>query len=625
MIHGPRYGGRGSRGPGGLALDAPGIRLREVDPRVYRQVLAFVRPYTGRLLLATFLMAVTALVSLAGPYLTKVAIDEFVARGDASGLNLVAAAFFATAVLNWLSSYGQTWVVSWVGQTVVCDVRSALFRHLQRLSFRFYDTTATGRILTRLTSDVDALNQLVSSGLVTLVADTLLLVAIMVTMLKMHVRLALVSFLTIPLIWAVLRFFQRRVRDAFREVRRTTADMNASLEESISGVRITQAFAREERNQEAFDSINEANRQANVHATAIWAMFFPAIDVVSALGVTLVLWYGGRLILGGDTGVTVGQVTAFILYLNRFFQPIRDLSQVYNLLQSAAVAAERIVEVLDQQPEVEDRPGAVALGRVRGEIRFENVTFGYKPGQPVVRDINLKALPGETVALVGHTGAGKSTLIQLLARFYDPWEGRILVDGRDLREVTQHSWRSQLGIVLQDTFLFSGTIRDNIRFGNPRASDEEVEAAARAVGADAFIRALPRGYDTEIGERGATLSVGQRQLIAFARALCADPAVLILDEATANIDTYTEAQIQEAIRRLLQGRTAFVIAHRLSTIRQADRIYVIDNGRVVEEGTHESLLARNGRYAELYRSQFAGSDAAVAGESAETASRTALE
>lgn len=601
-----RHGTGLGAGPGGLRLDAPDVRLRAIPRRVYRQIFLFVRPYLGRLILAALLMAVTAGVSLVGPKLVQVAIDDFIPERDVAGLNRVAAAFFAAALLGWLSSFGQSYLVSWVGQTVVCDVRDALFRHLQTLSLRFFDGAATGRIMSRLTSDVDSINQLVSSGLVTLVADSLLLVAIVVTMLRMNARLAWVSFLTIPLLLLVLQFFRTRVREAFREQRRRTADMNAHLAESITGIRVTQAFAREAQNQAVFEDINEATRQANLRATFTWAAFFPAIEVVSALGVTLVLWYGGRLIQAGF-GVTVGQVTAFILYLNRFFQPIRDLSQVYSLLQSAAVSAERIVEVLDQKPEVQDQPGAAKLGRVVGEIRFEEVTFGYDPARPVLERVNLTALPGETVALVGLTGAGKSTIIHLLARFYDPWAGRVLVDGRDLREVTQHSWRSQLGIVLQDTFLFSGTVRENIRFGNPGASDRQVEEAARAVGADDFIRRLPQGYDTRVNERGVSLSLGQRQLIAFARALCADPAVLILDEATASIDPYTEWQLQMAMQRLLEGRTAFVIAHRLSTVRRADRIYLIHDGRVAETGSHEELMALNGRYAALYRGQYTGS------------------
>lgn len=386
--------------------------------------------------------------------------------------------------------------------------------------------------------------------------------------------------------------------------RRKAADMNANLAESISGVRVTQSFTREGENQSQFNQINEQNRQASMEAVSVWAMFFPSIEVVSALGVTLVIWYGGNLLRGGAADVTVGQVAAFILYLNRFFQPIRDLSQVYNVFQAAIVSAERVFEVLDQKPDVVDAEGAYEMPRAAGAVRFEAVNFAYDPAKPVLKGIHLEAAPGETIALVGPTGAGKSSIINLLARFYDPQGGRVLVDGHDLSRVTQRSWRSQLGVVLQDTFLFSGTIRDNIRYGRPTATDAEVEAAATAVGAHEFIMRMPEGYDTAVNERGSKLSVGQRQLIAFARALCADQAILILDEATSNIDTYTEQVIQNAMKTLLSGRTSFVIAHRLSTIVSADRIYYIDGGQVVEEGTHEELLRLGGRYSKLYLGQF---------------------
>jgi ATP-binding cassette subfamily B protein len=508
------------------------------------------------------------------------------------------------ALLNWWSSYGQTYVVSWVGQTIIYDMRDKMFRHLQQLNFRFYDTMATGRIMSRIMSDVDAINNLVSDGLVTIFADSMILLTIMATMLKMNWRLALVSFLTIPVLLLVLRWFKDRLRRTFMEMRRKAADMNANLAESISGVRVTQSFTREDKNQSQFNEINEQNRQANMDSIAVWAMFFPSIEVVSAMGVTLVLWYGGALIRGGTVGVTVGQVAAFILYLNRFFMPIRDLSNVYNVLQGAIVSSERVFEILDQVPEVQDAPDAYDMPRVTGDVMIADVTFGYAPGQPVLKHVNLRAKPGETIALVGPTRAGKSSIINLLSRFYDVQDGRVLVDGHDVRRVTQRSWRSQLGIVLQDTFLFSGTIRDNIRYGRPTATDAEVEAAARAVGADEFIRRMAQGYDTPVNERGSKLSVGQRQLIAFARALCANPAILILDEATSNIDTYTEVLIQNALKTLLQGRTSFVIAHRLSTIRDADRIYFIDEGMVAEEGTHAELIARGGKYAELYLGQF---------------------
>ncbi|WP_375221999.1 ABC transporter ATP-binding protein [Symbiobacterium thermophilum] len=591
-------------GPGAFRLDDYDVKLSQVDPRIYRLLGSLIRPYVPKLAAGVLLMVATALTGLVGPYLTQVAIDRFVAERDPAGLDLVALAFLATALLNWWSSYGQTYIVSYVGQSIIYDLRDRMFRHLQRLSFRFFDSMATGRIMSRLMSDVDAINQLVSSGLVSLFADSMVLVTIMGTMLWMNWRLALVSFITIPTLLVVLRLFRGWMRDAFMAQRRRAADMNAHLAEAIAGIRVTQAYVREARNQAQFDGINERLRQANLGAVRVWATMMPSIEVVSAFGVTLVLWYGGVLLRGGTADVTVGQVAAFILYLNRFFQPIRDLSQVFNVFQAAVVSAERVAELLDQQPEIVDRPGARDLPRVAGRVEFRDVVFGYEPGQVVLKGINLRAEPGETIALVGPTGAGKSSVINLLARFYEPQEGQVLVDGVDLSTVTQRSWRSQLGIVLQDTFLFSGTIRDNIRYGRPDATDEEVEAAARAVGAHDFIVRLEKGYDTEVHERGAKLSVGQRQLIAFARALCADPAVLILDEATSNIDTHTEAVIQEALQTLLRGRTSFVIAHRLSTIRSADRIYYIEDGQVVEQGRHEELLALGGRYAQLYRGQW---------------------
>jgi ATP-binding cassette subfamily B multidrug efflux pump len=599
-----RSGGGSGGGPGGMRLDEYDVKLKDVDPRLYGELFSFIKPYLWRLGLGVLLMVVTALTTLVGPFLVQRAIDTFIANKDAAGLNWVALAFLITALANWWASFGQTYIISWVGQTVIYDMRDRMFRHLQTLGFKFYDAMSSGRIMSRLMSDVDAINQLVSSGLVSIFANSMVLVAIIITMLKMNWRLALVSFVTIPVLLLVLQFFKNKMRDAFMEQRRKAADMNANLAESISGVRVTQSFAREDRNQGAFDKINAQNKQANMDAVSVLAMFFPAIEVVAALGITLVLWYGGSLIHGAQIGVTVGTVAAFILYLNKFFQPIRDLSQVWNIFQAAIVSAERVVEVLDQKPEVVDRDDAYVMPRVAGAVQFEEIVFGYVETQPVLKGINITAVPGQTIALVGPTGAGKSSVINLLGRFYDPQEGRVLVDGHDLRGVTQHSWRSQLGVVLQDTFLFTGTVRENIRYGNPGATDEQAEAAARAVGAHEFISRMESGYETEVNERGSKLSVGQRQLIAFARALCANPAILILDEATSNIDTSTEMLIQNAMKTLLAGRTSFVIAHRLSTIRNADRIYLIDGGEVAEEGTHEELLALNGQYAHLYFGQF---------------------
>ncbi|HLO01602.1 MAG TPA: ABC transporter ATP-binding protein [Symbiobacteriaceae bacterium] len=591
----------GGGGAGNMRLDEYDVDLKSVNPQVWRQLGALIRPYTGRLLLSTLLMMVTAAAGLVGPSLVQIAIDSFIQTGDEAGLNLAAAAFLGAALISWATSYSQTYLISLVGQRIVYDMRDRMVRHLQKLSFRFYDAMATGRIVSRVMSDVDSINQLVSAGLVSVLADGMSLLFIMGRMLTMNVRLALVSFVTIPILLGVLQLFKRQMRVTFAEQRRQAANMNANLAESIAGMRVTQSFTREEQNHDQFNQINERTRKANLAAIAIWARFLPSIELVAAFGTTLLLWYGGVLIKGGATGVTVGQVAAFILFLGRFFGPIRDLSQVFNIVQAAVISAERVGEVLSQEPEVTDLPTAYALPRLTGAVEFRNVIFGYDETQPILKGINLHVQPGQTIALVGPTGAGKSSIINLLSRFYDPQGGAVLVDGHDLRDVTQDSLRGQLGTVLQEPFLFTGTIRQNIRFGRPDATDAEVEEAAKAVGAHEWILKLPQGYETGVNERGARLSVGQRQLIAFARALVADPAILILDEATSNIDTYTESIIQRALGTLLEGRTAFVIAHRLSTIQNADCIYVVDGGQIVEQGTHAELLALGGRYASLHQ------------------------
>lgn len=584
---------------GGFRLDAGDVRLSAVDPRLYRRMWAFVRPHRHRLLLAVILMVLGALANLAGPYLLKLALDRQIPARDWAGLNLLALLYAGAAVAQFGAAYGQTWLVSAVGQSVIHDLRSQMFRHLQRLGLRFFDRTASGRIVARLTSDVDSIQQVIAQGLVSLLGDGLLLAAIAAAMFNLNWRLALVSMVTVPLMIGFLRWIKARLREAFMEVRRRQADITANLAESISGVRVTQSFAREGHNREQFQQVNLQAQSAQLESTRIWAMFFPAVEVIGALGVALVVSYGGwQARLGA--GVTAGDLAAFTMLLQRFFGPMRDLSMVYNVLQSAVVSAERVVELLDQAPELTDAPGAPPLPPVAGRVRFEAVTFGYEPDQPVLRQVSLQAEPGETIALVGPTGAGKSSIINLLARFYDPQAGRITVDGHDLRAVQLRSWRQQIGLVLQESFLFTGTIMENIRYGRPEATDAECIAAARTVGADEFIERLPDGYQSRVQERGGGLSIGQRQLIAFARALAANPRILILDEATAHVDSYTEARLQAALERLLHGRTAFVIAHRLSTIRRADRIYFIDEGQVAEEGTHDQLLARGGRYAELW-------------------------
>lgn len=580
------------------------VTLSDINIRSLKRSWLILKPHWPRLLMAMCLMLVVSLSSLAGPYLLKLAIDNYIARGNLSGLAAVSVLYVLVSVINWAANYWQTYIVSYVGQSVIFNLRQKLFHHMLHLGLRFYDKNQAGRLMSRVTNDVDALNQLVSSGLTHLVNDVLTLAGIAAIMFYMDWRLALVSFITVPLLVLLVTYFQRRMTRAFHQVRRRIADVNAVLQESISGMRVIQAFSREESNMQVFEGTNEGNLQANMQAATLFAAFFPLVEVIGAIGTAAVVWYGGHQAL--SRGVTVGTLVAFLNYVTRFFWPIREISQVYNMFLGATVSLDRIFEVLDEAPEVRDMEGAIALPPIRGHVRLENVTFGYERDLPVLTEVSIEARPGETIALVGPTGAGKTSVINLVARFYDPWEGRVTIDGYDLREVTLESLHRQMGIVLQDTFIFSGTVADNIRYGRLDATDEDVERAARAVNAHEFIMRLPDGYQTQVNERGSRLSVGQRQLIAFARAILADPRILILDEATSSVDAYTELLIQQALETLLKGRTSIVIAHRLSTIRNADRIYVIDNGRVVETGTHSELVSKGGLYKELYEKQFTG-------------------
>ncbi len=572
------------------------------DSELVRRLMKYVVPHWRYILLASIMTLGVAGSNLAGPYLLKVAIDRYIATGNLWGLNGVAALYILTHLVNWVCSYGQTYYMSWVGQNTLYSLRRDLFSHLQRLGFKFYDSRPAGVIMSRVTNDVQAIQELISGGLVHMISDVIVLGGIVTIMLLMNTRLALVSFLVLPFLTYTAIVFRNRVRRAYRDVRVKIANVNATLQESISGVRVAQSFVREDLNAQRFDQTNLENLQANMRAASLFSVFMPLVDCIGAAGISLILWYGGRQVMAGT--LTVGVVVAFISYLERFYRPLQDLGQIYNTMQSAMAACEKIFAIMDTEPEITDRPGAVDPGSLKGHVRFENVTFGYDPDRPVLHDINLEALPGERVALVGPTGAGKTSIINLLARFYDPQRGRIVVDGHDLRDLKVECLRKQIGIVLQDTFLFSGTVKDNIKYGKLDATDEEVIAAAKAVGAHEFIEKMPQGYDTPVGERGAMLSIGQRQLISFARALLRDPRILILDEATSSVDAYTEVLIQRALEKLLEGRTSFIIAHRLSTVRNADKILVIDQGRIVERGTHAELLARGGLYAQLYEMQF---------------------
>ena len=566
--------------------------------RRIRHLLRLLRPYKGRTTVMLLALLAATGAQLAPPPLAKLAIDEGIVPGDLTRLTLVVLAFLVSALVYWGASYVQTYLVGWVGQRVLQDLRLQIFRHLQRLSIGFYSRRQAGVIISRLTNDVQALDQLVSDGVVTLFQSTLLLVGTGVILFTLDVQLALLTLVVFPILGLASLAFRIISAEAYRLTREKVALITAYLQETLSGIRVVRSFAQEERHMRRFAELNDDNRDANMRTVNLNAAYFPGVELLSSLVTAGILFYGGVQAIQGD--VTVGVVVAFVAALNNFFDPIQQLSQLYTTYQAGMAALDKIFELLDEQPDLADRPDAIELPRIRGEIAFEDVTFSYGSGDALT-DVSLVVPPGQTVALVGATGAGKSTFAKLVARFYDPTEGRVLVDGHDLRDVSSHSLRRQMGIVPQEAFLFSGTIRDNLAFGRPDASDEEVAAAAHAVGADEFIGELPDGYGTEVGERGIQLSAGQRQLVAFARALVADPRILVLDEATANVDIHTEGRIEAGLRRLLAGRTAIVIAHRLSTIRGAGRIVVLDHGRIVEQGTHEELLEARGAYWALYR------------------------
>jgi ATP-binding cassette subfamily B multidrug efflux pump len=572
------------------------------DARLMRRLLAYLRPYRRQAVLALLCLIAGSALSIIQPYLTKIAIDRYIRNSDFAGLNQIALLYILTLVFVFGFSFSQTLLINVMGQKIMYDLRMQIFRHLQKLDVAFFDKNPVGRLMTRVTTDVDALNELFTSGVISVFDDIFTLSGIIISLFILNYRLALGIVAILPFLILVTLLFKIKVRDSYRKVRTAIARINAFLQENITGAAVVQLFAQEKKQYRQFTHINRDHLDANLQSIFYYAIFFPLLEVISATAIALIVWYGGYQVLSGM--LTIGTLVAFIQYSDRFFSPISDLSEKYTILQAAMASSERIFKLLDTPPDIVTPEQKKSLAVERGSIEFRNVSFFYKPGEPVLNDISFKVEPGEKVAVVGATGAGKSTLISLLSRFYDVQQGNILVDGTNIQDFDLQGLRRSIGIVLQDVFLFSGSVSENIRLGNHEISDAQVHRAAETVHASHFIRNLEKQFGTEVGERGSSLSVGQKQLLAFARALAYDPKILVLDEATSSIDTETELLIRDALEKLMAGRTSIIIAHRLSTIQNADRIIVLHRGRIRETGSHQQLLRLRGIYWKLYQLQY---------------------